>query len=71
MPLWSSSGDFSQTRSRMDSTVDSFVNAYLFYKNIQTIAVVASVALGVGLLFSMTSGARPAITPKDASQAHS
>ena len=55
----------------MDSTVDSFVNAYLFYKNIQAIAVVASVALGVGLLFSMTSGARPAITPKDASQAHS
>ena len=46
----------------MDS-LDSFVNAYLFYKNIQTIAVVVSVAVGVGLLFSMTSGAKPAITP--------
>ena len=40
----------------MDS-VDSFIDAYLFYKNIQTIAVVVSVAVGVGLLFSMASGA--------------
>ena len=54
----------------MDATVDSFVNAYLFYKNIQTIAVVVSVALGVGLLFSMTSGAKPALTAKTAEQAH-
>jgi hypothetical protein len=54
----------------MDS-LDSFVNAYLFYKNIQTIAVVVSVAVGVGLLFSMTSGAKPAITQKSAEQAHS
>ena len=51
--------------------MDSFVNAYLFYKNIQTIAVVVSVAVGVGLLFSMTSGAKPMLTSKDASQAHS
>ena len=51
--------------------LDSFVDAYLYYKNIQTIAVVVSVAVGVGLLFSMTSGAKPALTSKDASHAHS
>ena len=51
--------------------LDSFVDAYLFYKNIQTIAVVVSVAVGVGLLFSMTSGAKPAITQKSAEKAHS
>ena len=54
----------------MDSTVDSFVNAYLFYKNIQTIAVVASVALGVGVLFYMSShvqvGGSPGVKPTEA-----
>ena len=55
----------------MDATVDSFVNAYLFYKNIQTIALLAGVALGVGLLFSMSSGAKPPITAKAAGQAQS
>jgi hypothetical protein len=56
----------------MDS-VDSFIDAYLFYKNIQTIAVVVSVAVGVGLLFSMASGAggNPAVKPSEAAAAHS